>query len=161
MVVNDVSQTLVLALDSRVESPTTGLLIEPYYWARFVHEGRGPVDTKGFMRFFPNKRDDPRTAFGIDYPGQGRKRRPLTRAEISFFRKENRLREKLGVDPIMVEVRHVGSGPAGNQGPPGKQFYVEALRIFPPVLAVEARFAEVMRKIAPTGSVTARVRLRA
>lgn len=154
MNVSQVSETLALALASEVSSDffraeATGRLILPYYWARYVHDGRGPVGTERLMRFFPDKRDDPRTAKGIAYPGQRGARRSLTKQEISFFNKENWRRHKVGEPPIMVVCKFVQSG---KQSKPGTQFYVNALRFFRPPRSVEDRLNEVVKRLAPSGS---------
>ena len=163
MLINDVSLTLALALTSEIETnflraEARGMLILPYYWAEYEHNGRGPVEAPlgKVMIFFPNKRDDPRTRYGFSYPQKRGTRRSLTKAELNAFSAENRRRKKAGQDPILIFTKHVSNK---NQQPPGKQFYVNALRLFraPPPLKV--RFDQIVKRIAPDGTRKMTIRL--
>jgi hypothetical protein len=150
-----VSETLRQSLTTEMETnflfaSAKGRLVIPYYWAEFVHNGRGDAYPKGtYMIYFPNKRDDPRTEGATAYPKQLGSRRKLTREELDYFDEINRERRRLKQPPIMVMKKRVGPG---EQAQPGKQFYVRALRVFPKVQAVENRLLAIVRKIAPNGS---------
>lgn len=157
MRVADVSRTLQETLANRTLSNTHGQLFLPYYWAEFVHGGRGRVHAKPgkFMVFFPDKRDDPRTFGGRNYPKRPGDRPSLTKADLQKFSKENKRRLKTGEDPIMVFAKSVGPGKPGNQGVPGKLFFTNAMAGFPvpsEVQRITDHLTDIIRTIAPNGS---------
>ncbi len=88
------------------------------YWARFVHDGRGPVlpEQAQFVVFFRNARlDDPRVAGG--YPQKTSEIRQLTRSEFQFGLQLNTAARQAGLPPPMIvmrteDFRAIPTGPA-------------------------------------------------
>lgn len=161
MALHDVSATLQSSLTTVVTSDTTGLLTLPYHWAEFVHNGRGAVSARGkkFLIFFPNKADDPRTLGGTDYPRTPGSRRSLSQEDLRRFSAINRERRKAGQPPIMVFAKMVKPG---KQAMPGKQFYVEGLRLFPQrfdLVRVIDTLNRIVGQTAPNGSRSLVIRL--
>lgn len=93
--------------------PALILLHLPYYWAEFAHDGRNEISGK-LMVFFPNASDDPRTAYGTNYPRNPGDRLSMKMFpdEFAFFQRENRRRKAAGEDPIMVVTKHVKASEA-------------------------------------------------
>jgi hypothetical protein len=67
-----------------------------------------------YLCFFPNKKDDPRTSGGTDYPGSFGLRSGaqsgyhLTKQQFYAYLEENRQRQAIGFEPIMIVTKKVG-----------------------------------------------------
>lgn len=105
-----------------------GKIVVPYFWAEYVHNGRGPVRAKPghYLVFFPDKRDDPRTDGGTSYPvTRAQARSPSWRLSASDFQRFleiNRERRAQGRNPIMIVTKSVGPAPRK------RPFFTEGLR---------------------------------
>ncbi len=138
-----------------------GSLQLPFYWAEYVHDGRGSVHAKPgkFLIFFPNKKDDPRTAGGTNYPRTKALRgqlHSLSHADFKRFSQINRERKKAGQDPIMVVTRVV------TKGVTEKPFYTVGMRTLSADVAADVNSilsAAVLKITGPRGHSTARGRL--
>ena len=100
-----------------------GVLRFPYFWAVYVHDGRGPFGPRRgseFLVWFRNPRDDPRTQGGRRYPRRERDIRKLTRAQFEEGLRRNKSRPP--GRPLMIVVRRV------NRPTPGKPFIEQGLR---------------------------------
>lgn len=80
----------------------------PYYWAIYVHDGRGPVTMPPgkFMVYFRNIEDDPRIRGG--YAKTRADRQHLSPGEFQYFMEINRQARALGQPPVMIVKRTVG-----------------------------------------------------
>ncbi len=126
------SRTLRRDMQLFVDRSERGILQFPYYWAVYVHDGRGPFGVHSRARrgrrkpsvivWFKNPKDDPRTNGGRDYPRRERQVRQLTRAQYEEGLKRNRQRSK--GNPFMVVVKRV------NSSRPGVPFIDRGLRGF-------------------------------
>ena len=106
------SKTLSDDLTFHQPTDDTAVVYLPHYWAEYVHDGRDGISLPPgqYMIYFPDKRDDPRTAGGTRYPtrqAQAKARR-LTRGEFRDFMRVNRDRAAAGLPPIMVVANRVG-----------------------------------------------------
>lgn len=101
------SKTLRKAI--RYEKGTRGYrLTIPYYWARYVHDGRGPIRMPPgrYLVYFRNPSDDPRLRGGRPKTEQDVDH--LTRAEFLVLLGENDRRRRAGQPPLMIVKRTVG-----------------------------------------------------
>ncbi len=110
---NGGSQTLQEDLDFITEvkgGKARAEIFAPQFWAQYVHDGRPSFQAPPgrYMCYFPDKRDDPRTLNGKDYPVHRRQRQSLTPDEFQHFMKLNRERRKNGQRPIMIVTQRVG-----------------------------------------------------
>lgn len=97
----------------------------PFFWARYYHDGRGPVRSRRGRKivFYKNVDNDPRTGGGArDYPKRKRDRRRLSKSQFSRDMRAGKL----------VAVESVGA--TG-----GTFFFTRGMRQFP---------GEVSRKVA-------------
>lgn len=80
----------------------------PFYWAIYVHDGRGAITMPAgrFMVFFREQRDDPRLDGGHPQTKAGRKH--LSPAEFQGYLELNRKARAFGLPPIMLVKRTVG-----------------------------------------------------
>ena len=88
----------------------------PYYWAKFLDQGRGPVSPVRAKKliFFVNIEDDPRVGGGSDYPRTHRDIRRLTAEEFALGMEINRaLATPDNKMPFMVVTDF--SGPAAGE----------------------------------------------
>ena len=89
------SEQLQAALYSQELSDSRGLIRVPHYWARFIHDGRGPSPgasgTGKILVWFRNPKDDPRLPGG-KYPVRRSDIRRLTRGQ---FRKWSRINQRI------------------------------------------------------------------
>lgn len=97
------SKTLARAMEvatQNVPGLGIGLVTFPHYWARYYHDGRGPVTARPghYLVFFKNPDDDPRIAGG--YPVKLTDVRRLTKAEFQRFLKEDRIIVTKEVGPM-------------------------------------------------------------
>lgn len=107
---NGGSATLQDILSFIAESKGVGRITVPYFWAEYVHDGRGPIQAEPgrYIIFFPNKKDDPRTSGGTDYPLRPELARSLTSDEFTGFLEENKQLRAASLPPKMVVVKSVG-----------------------------------------------------
>lgn len=101
------------AVDGVNDHEAVGRVTVPFHWALYVHDGRRRVVAPAghYLCFFPNKRDDPRTSGGTDYPATPaiqRAAHKLNAEEFYFYLEENRLRQEAGQEPVMIVTRTVG-----------------------------------------------------
>lgn len=104
------SATLREIMSFVVVAKGVGKVTVPYHWAIYVHDGRKAIDLpRGeHVIFFPDKRDDPRTDGGGNYPLRAAAARKLSHEEFDRFVEINRERALTGQDPIMIVTSHVG-----------------------------------------------------
>jgi len=111
-------------------------VVVPHYWAIYHHDGRRAIDMTnrpGFMVFFEDPRDDPRTDGTKRYPVQRKDIQHLTKAQFEAGLEENTRRRKAGIEtPYMIVTKRVG--PAD-----GTHFFSEGLKTFPSEAAHEIR----------------------
>jgi hypothetical protein len=93
--------------------PGSAALYTPYYWAKYFHDGRGPVRARPghYLVFFLDPRDDPRTSFGTKFP--------VRRSDVRHLSRDEFLR-LLGT-PGMIITKEV-------RGALGQPFFTEPLR---------------------------------
>lgn len=89
------SEQLQAALFSQELTDSRGLIRVPHYWARFIHDGRGPSPsasgTGKILVWFRDPKDDPRYPGGM-YPIRRSDIKRLTRGQ---FRKWSRINQKI------------------------------------------------------------------
>lgn len=93
-------------------------VVIPYYWALYVHEGRGslrPGNPPKFLVWFANKRDDPRTRGGTRYPRREKDRVRLTKAQWDAGLRANKARRKRGLGPYMIVRKFQGKHTQANR----------------------------------------------
>jgi hypothetical protein len=107
-----VASALSFVVDSITpDVEAVGRVTVPFYWAVYVHDGRGPVHAKpgGYLCFFPEHRHlDPRTNGTNALQGTTVKPRRLRPDEFYSWLQVNRERAERGLPPIMVVTKRVG-----------------------------------------------------
>ena len=144
---------------------SAGYVVVPYFWALYVHDGRGGYKPHGRFRhgrrqpsvlvWFANPRDDPRTAGGTRYPRREKDIVQLTRAQYIAGLKENRRRRISGGAPYMIVTKAV------LRSSPAHPFFTEGMRSFPSKAAgiVERRWAGLVKSQLIGDRDTAKARL--
>lgn len=120
------SQTLQDIMSFLIDAKGQGRVTVPYHWAHYVHDGRSEIRLpKGeYLIFFPNKRDDPRTDGGENYPVREFQARSLSPEQFKHFDGINKQRRALNQPPIMIVTRHVKAPRADKIIP----FFAEGLK---------------------------------
>lgn len=153
------SQTLQDIMSFFVDAKGQGRVTVPYYWAHYVHDGRPPISLRPgeYLIFFPDKRDDPRTDGGENYPVREFQARTLSSADFQRFDAINRQRRLTGGRPIMIVTRHVKAPRASKIIP----FFAEGLKplgglasaIIPPKMSELVQDLTVIQKESATGRI--------
>lgn len=90
----------------------TGYLQIPHYWAVYYHDGRsGHTMPRGFMIWFPDRTDDPRTSGNRRIAVRRSQVRKLTKSQYAHGLRMNRIRRQQGKPPFMILKRIVGPLP--------------------------------------------------
>lgn len=111
--VQDASFTLARYLTAEVEEDRPGMIVAalsvPHFWAKFLHDGRGPVrpQSASFLVWFRNVLDDPRLRGGR-YPQRNSQVRHLTKQQWQFWLNENRLARARRVPEPMIVTKYSG-----------------------------------------------------
>lgn len=126
------SRTLRRSMQIFIDRNTTVYLQIPYFWALYVHDGRGPYSVhsrarKGrrqprYLVWFKNPRDDPRTQGASKYPKREKEIRQLTLAQWEYGLERNK--ERSPGNPYMIVVRSV------NKTTPANPFFEKGLAGF-------------------------------
>ena len=151
------SKTLRAALRFEVDQLLRGVdLFVPHYWAIYLHDGRGVVRPKraSVLVWFPNIRNDPRVAGGLQYPIRVNQIRKLTKAQFRKGLELNKTRPK--DDPYMVIA--MVSGPTKR---PQNPFFKNGLKDFIPQIdtLVEKALDRMAVKIAKPITIDINLRL--
>jgi hypothetical protein len=114
---------------------SAGYVVIPFFWALYVHDGRGGFGVHDRFRhgrrkpsvlvWFADPKDDPRTLGGKDYPRREKDIRQLTKQQYLAGLRENRKRRRLKARPYMIVTKAV------LYTTPARPFFDEGLRTFP------------------------------
>lgn len=97
------SKTLRQSLTKVFVSDTVAKLTIPHYWAIYVHDGRGPITKRsGFLVWFRDPGDDPRTSGGLQHPVRASEIRRLTKTQFQAGLRANREHLASGGDPFLA-----------------------------------------------------------
>jgi len=151
------SKTLRAALRFEVDQLLRGVdLFIPHYWAVYFHDGRGVVRPvkKTVLVWFPNIKNDPRVAGGLQYPIRESQIRRLTKSQ---FRKGVELNKTRPPDDPYMVIAMV-SGPTKR---PQNPFFKNGLKDFIPQIdaLVEKALDRLAVKIAKPITVDINLRL--
>jgi hypothetical protein len=107
------SKTLKQAVFFREDTPTSGGVYIPHYWAVYLHDGHGRVYPKGgkFLVWFRDSKDDPRLPSGYT-PERYAQTQHLTRAAFERGLADNKRARELGMPEPMIVRKSSGPAPS-------------------------------------------------
>lgn len=120
-------RTIMKSLTFRV-AEGKALLITPYYWAYYVHEGRGP--SKGNIIYYLNSRHDPRVKGGYPVTKAEAVARRFTREQFIDAMIADNSRAARGLPRRMIVTDYV-------RGTKPRHFFNDAMLSFVPPAEVE------------------------